>query len=54
MMSFAATDRTGEIARLRRAMRAAAKASNSNAMMTREVGLPLADGVRRVRRTIVM
>ena len=43
MMSFAATDRTGEIARLRRAMRAAAKASNSNAMMTREVGLPLAD-----------
>ena len=45
MMSFAATGRTGEIARLRRAMRNAAKGEQSNAAMTREVGLPLADGL---------
>ena len=45
MMSFAATGRTGEIARLRRAMRNAAKGDRSNAAMTREVGLPLADGL---------
>ncbi len=45
MMSFAATGRTGEIARLRRAMRNAAKGDQSNAAMTREVGVPLADGI---------
>ena len=45
MMSFAATGRTDEVARLRRAMRNAAKGKESNAAMTREVGLPLADGL---------
>ena len=45
MMSFAATGRTGEITRLRRSMRKAAKGDHSNAEMTREVGLPLADGL---------
>ena len=45
MMSFAATSRAGEIARLRRAMRNAVKGDASNAAMTREVGLPLADGL---------
>ncbi len=45
MMSFAATGRSGEIARLRRAMRNAVKGDASNAAMTREVGLPLADGL---------
>ncbi|HVE51274.1 MAG TPA: tetratricopeptide repeat protein, partial [Casimicrobiaceae bacterium] len=45
MMSFAATNRSGEIARLRRAMRNAVKGDGSNAAMTREVGLPLADGL---------
>jgi tetratricopeptide (TPR) repeat protein len=45
MMSFAATGRTGEIARLRRAMRTSAKGDDSNAAMTREVGVPLADGI---------
>ena len=44
-MSFAATGRAREMARLRRAMHVAEKASNSNAAMTREVGLPLADGL---------
>ena len=45
MMSFAATGRAGEIARLRRAMRNAAKGKESNATMTRDVGLPLVDGL---------
>jgi hypothetical protein len=45
MMSFAATGRGGEISRLRRAMRDAAKGSETNAAMTREVGLPLVDGL---------
>jgi tetratricopeptide (TPR) repeat protein len=43
LISFAATGRDKEIALLQRAMRKAAKAAGSNAMMTREVGLPLAD-----------
>jgi tetratricopeptide (TPR) repeat protein len=45
MMSFAATGRTDEVARVRHAMRNAAKGKESNAAMTREVGLPLADGL---------
>jgi tetratricopeptide (TPR) repeat protein len=45
MMSFTATGRTDEVARLRRAMRNAAKGKESNAAMTREVGLPLVDGL---------
>ena len=45
MMSFAATGRAGEIARLRRAMRNAVEGRESNAAMTREVGMPLADGL---------
>jgi tetratricopeptide (TPR) repeat protein len=45
MMSFAATGRTDEVARLRRVMRKAAKGKESNAAMTRDVGLPLADGL---------
>lgn len=45
LISFAATGRDKEIARWRRAMRAALKSDNSNAMMTREVGMPLAVGV---------
>ena len=45
MMSFAAAGRTGEIARLRRAMRNSAKGDRSNAAMTRDVGVPLADGL---------
>ena len=45
MMSFAATGRTGEIVRLRRSMRNATKGDQSNASMTRDVGLPLADGL---------
>ena len=43
-MSFAATGRGKEIARLQRAMRKAARGAGSNAMMTRDVGLPLAEG----------
>jgi hypothetical protein len=45
MMSFAATGRGGEISHLRRAMRNAAKGNETNAAMTREVGLPLVDGL---------
>jgi len=45
MMSFAATGRTDEVARLRRAMLSAAKGNETNAAMTREVGLPLADAL---------
>ena len=45
MMSFAATGRTGEIVRLRRSMRNATKGEQSNASMTRDVGLPLAEGL---------
>ncbi|MBC8119649.1 MAG: tetratricopeptide repeat protein, partial [Burkholderiaceae bacterium] len=45
LMSFAATGRAGEIARLQRAMRRSARGKDSNATMTREVGLPLADGL---------
>ena len=45
MMSFAATGRTGEIVRLRRSMRNATKGDQSNASMTRDVGLPLAEGL---------
>ncbi len=44
-MSFVATGRTSEIARLRRAMRTATKGDAANAAMTREVGLPLVDGL---------
>lgn len=45
LMSFAATGRKNEIARLRRAMRATARGSSSNSAMTREVGVPLVDGL---------
>lgn len=45
MMSFAATNRTGDVARLRRAMRTAAKGDAANAAMTRDVALPLAEGI---------
>jgi tetratricopeptide (TPR) repeat protein len=45
MMSFAATGRVAEVARLRSAMRNSTRGDGSNAAMTREVGLPLADGM---------
>ena len=50
MMSFAATGRAGEIARLRRSMRTAVKGSAFNAAMTRDVGMPLADGLAAYAR----
>ncbi|MGH6609933.1 MAG: tetratricopeptide repeat protein [Burkholderiaceae bacterium] len=45
MLSFAATSRDKEIVKLRRAMRAAAKDEASNAAMTREIGLPVVEGI---------
>ena len=45
LMSFAATGRAGEIEKLQRAMRRSARGKDSNAAMTREVGLPLAEGL---------
>ncbi len=50
LMSFASTGRTDEVARLRRAMRTAAKGDASNAAMTRDVGLPLTDGLAAYAR----
>ena len=50
MMSFAATGRAGEIARLRRSMRTAIKGGAINAAMTRDVGMPLADGLAAYAR----
>ncbi|HVE50531.1 MAG TPA: tetratricopeptide repeat protein [Casimicrobiaceae bacterium] len=44
LMSFAAVGRDNEIVRLRSAMAAAVKRQDFNAMMTRDVGLPLVDG----------
>ncbi|MGH6624524.1 MAG: tetratricopeptide repeat protein, partial [Burkholderiaceae bacterium] len=45
MMSFAVTGRAPAIEQLLVQMREAARDTNSNAMMTREVGLPLAQGM---------
>ena len=50
MMSFAATGRADEIARLRRSMRAAVKGNAFNAAMTRDVGMPLVDGLEAYAR----
>ncbi|MGZ9074945.1 MAG: tetratricopeptide repeat protein, partial [Burkholderiaceae bacterium] len=50
MMSFAATGRAGEIAHLRRSMRTAFKGSDFNAAMTRDVGMPLVDGLEAYAR----
>lgn len=43
IMAFVATGRDAEAARVLAAMRAAARGSDSNAAMTRDVGLPLAE-----------
>jgi CheY-like chemotaxis protein len=50
MMSFAATGRNDEIARLRRSMRTAVKGNAFNAAMTRDVGMPLVDGLEAYAR----
>ena len=44
-MAFAATGRDSELARLTLSMREAAADGNANAAMTRDVGLPLVEGV---------